>query len=133
MKLYLSSFRNGNKPKELIDLLGSDKKVAVISNARDQDIGKARQLAVNDEVKRLQSLGLTCTDIDLRSYFDKPEELKALLQDFGLLWVRGSNSFILRRAFRKSGLESFLAERIEKEKIVYGGVRLPLKSTHSLF
>ncbi len=121
MKLYLSSFRIGNKPGELLDLMGDNKRVAVINNARDFDTNEIRKTAVFEEMGRLESIGLICTDVDLRDYFGKTEELKTLLQQFDLIWVRGGNCFILRRAFNQSGLDTFIRQFIEEDKIVYGG------------
>ena len=43
MKLYLSSYRLGDKPEQLTELLGDNKKVAVIPNALDFSTDLARR------------------------------------------------------------------------------------------
>ena len=39
----------------------------------------------------------------------------------GLVWARGGNSFLLRRALRQSGFESLLRESLAADAFVYGG------------
>ncbi len=67
------------------------------------------------------SLGLDPTDVDLRYYFGKPEDLKEVLGRFDALWVRGGNCFVLRRAFRHSGADKIIKEMLERDEIVYAG------------
>lgn len=121
MKLYLSSFRLGNQPKELLRLLAGKRRTVVIMNAVDfgDDAGRARK--IKDEMERLRSLGLDLHELDLRDYFDNPDALKAELQNYDCVWVRGGNVFILRRAFRQSGADKILPELIQNESIVYAG------------
>lgn len=121
MRLYLSSFRNGNKPEELLKLLGEGRKTALIENAADQFVGPSRAEHFAEEVKRLESIGLEPEELDLRDYFGKPEALKEKLEGFDLVWVRGGNSFVLRRAFTYSGADKVLRELLEKDALVYGG------------
>jgi dipeptidase E len=47
------------------------------------------------------SLGLEPVEIDLRRYIGKDSELRAVLSGFDLIYVRGGNTYILRRAFRQ--------------------------------
>lgn len=121
MRLYLSSYGVGNKPEELVRLVGErNKRVAVIVNAGDADesyrpTGLAKQITI------LNELGFQPEEIDLRKYFGKPEELKEVLTQFGLIWVRGGNVFILKRAFEQSGLNKILPELLQKDAFVYGG------------
>lgn len=122
MKLYLSSYRLGDNPELLAELLGSNKKVAVISNALDfstdlERLAKGRQR----EFDELSLIGLYADEIDLRRYFGKQEELEAKLKEYGLIWVRGGNSFILRRAMRQSGLDDILRKLSSSNDIVYAG------------
>lgn len=121
MKLYLSSFRNGNKPEELLKLLGNGRRTALILNAVDFKSEEDRAANYDDEAARLESIGLLPTEIDLRDYFGKQNELKAQLAKYDLIWVRGGNVFILRRAFKQSGADIIIKELIEKNDIVYGG------------
>mgnify|MGYP003394226395 CR=1 FL=1 len=59
MRLYLSSFRNGNKPEELLKLLGEGRRTALICNAMDMVADEAARVASNtSESERLSSIGL---------------------------------------------------------------------------
>jgi len=121
MRLYLSSFRNGNKPDELLRLLGDRRRTAVIHNAADFVSADERQHKALDETDRLKSIGLEATEIDLREYFGKSEDLRAKLAMFDLLWVRGGNCFVLRRAFKMSGADQIITDLLAKDRIVFGG------------
>lgn len=121
MRLYLSSFRNGNKPDELLTLLGGKTRCALIANAIDLDTAAERSQKTQEEVERLKSIGLEVTEIDLRDYFDDSNSLKSELESFDLVWVRGGNTFILRRACKASGADKVLAELLADDRIAYGG------------
>src|ERR1700743_678436 len=121
MRLYLSSFRNGNKPEELLGLLGSDRRTALIFNAQDWKTAEERATDLAAESERLQSIGLLPEEVDLRDYFGKSDELKQRLSNYGLVWVRGGNVFVLRRAFRQSGADIVIPDLLKNDAIVYGG------------
>ncbi len=121
MRLYLSSFRIGNRPAELLKLLQGRKRTAVILNAVDFKSVAERAQSFEHESNELRSLSLEPAELDLRSYFGNPAELKKVLSGFDLLWVRGGNAFILRRAFRQSGADEIIKELLEKDALVYGG------------
>jgi dipeptidase E len=121
MRLYLSSFRNGNKPDELLALLGNGRRTAVINNSLDMNSVADLADALKTELDRLESIGLNCEEIDLREYFGKEDDLRERLQHFDLLWVRGGNAFVLRRAFAQSGLDKILVDMLNEDKIVFGG------------
>ena len=121
MRLYLSSFRNGNRPEELLKLLGDGRRTAVIHNAADAISPDERQSKVFDEADRLKSIGLEPTEIDLREYFGKPDELRAKLAEYDLLWVRGGNCFVLRRAFKMSGADKIVTDLLRDDSVVFGG------------
>lgn len=122
MKLYLSSYRLGNTPQSLADLIGKNKKVAVIPNALDfsTDIER-RNAGVQREIDDLKFLGLEPEEIDLRNYFGKPEDLKTKLSEFGTIWVRGGNTFVLRRAFKESGMDNWLIGQKDNKELLYAG------------
>jgi len=121
MRLYLSSFRLGDKTNELVRLVGYGKRVAVVANATDLTTKEERTSKVQMEYDLLSGLGFKTEEIDLRDYFSKEKELRATLNDFDCIWVRGGNVFLLRRAFRQSGLDTILGELLEKDRIAYGG------------
>lgn len=121
MKLYLSSFRLGNEPEQLVRLLAHNKKTAVIANAIDGATEQDRKLGVERELNDFHSLGLHAEEFDLRDYFGKSEELKNQLDQYGLLWIRGGNTFVLRRAMSESGLDLALKEKVSDPHFVYAG------------
>ncbi len=121
MRLYLSSFRIGNKPEELLKLLGTGRRTALILNAMDFMNAKDRADDFGREAERLKVIGLEPTEVDLREYFGKPNELKQKLSEFDLIWVRGGNAFVLRRAFKQSGADAVIPELLSEDRIVYGG------------
>lgn len=121
MRLYLSSFRNGNKPEKLLELLGDGRRTAVIFNAVDFKSESDRAIDYAAEAERLKGIGLEPTEIDLRHYFGKPDGLKEALVGFDLIWVRGGNVFVLRRAFKQSGADEVIVELLAQDSAVYGG------------
>lgn len=121
MRLYLSSYRNGSAPEELLKLLGNSRRTAYINNALDFLLQDERKQSVADGLARLKNIGLEPAEVDLRGYFGKSAELKEKLADFDLIWVRGGNVFLLRRAFRQSGADTVIAELLQKDQVAYGG------------
>ena len=121
MRLYLSSFHNGNQPAELLTMLKGKTRTALIMNAVDFNSEEERRQKTAEEKTRLETLGLHVTEVDLRDYFNKSELLTAELSNYDLLWVRGGNTFILRRAFKQSGADSIVKSLLENDGIVYGG------------
>lgn len=121
MRLYLSSYGIGNHPEELIKIVGENKKAAVIVNAGDLNTPEGRAERLQQEITNLSNLGFEPEELDLRQYFGKEIELKNRLSQFGLVWVRGGNSFILRRAYTQSGFENIIKDLLEKDSLVYGG------------
>jgi len=122
MKMYLSSYRLGNNPEKLVGLMGANKKIAVIPNALDfsSDIDR-RNAGVQREIDDLNNLGLQAEEVDLRKYFKKPDELEQKLSEFGAIWVRGGNTFVLRRAFEESGMDKWLLMQKDNKELVYAG------------
>jgi dipeptidase E len=105
----------------LVALLADKKHAAVIHNAVDFLTSKERTISLNREFDALKNLGLEPTEVDLRKYFGKTEELKKILSSFDLIWVRGGNAFVLRRAFRQSGADKIIEDLLANDSIVYGG------------
>lgn len=124
MRLYLSSYRIGDRAGSLLALLGSGKKAAIISNALDSISPTARSIyrdEVYDPHTELASLGLETEELDLRRFFGQPEALEAKLSEFDLVWVMGGNAFVLRRAMKQSGFDDVITGMLERDEIVYGG------------
>ena len=122
MKLYLSSYKLGDNPQALADLVGKNKRIAIIPNSRDVYTDAARRDAgLQNEKDELSKIGLTPQELDLRKYFGKEEELRKILSEFGSVWVLGGNTFILRRAYKESGMDSWLRQHADDEEFVYAG------------
>ena len=68
MKLYLSSFRLGDHPERLVDLLPASPRVAVIANSIDNEDPELRVAKVAAELTWLAELGLRADELDLRDY-----------------------------------------------------------------
>jgi len=121
MRLYLSSFGLGNKPEELLKLLGGKKRAAIIMNAGDASPVERRAASLIRETENLKGLGLGPVEVDLRCYFGRPDALREALEGFDMLWVRGGNCFVLRRAFRQSGADEVVLDLLNRDAIVYAG------------
>jgi len=121
MKLYLSSYRLGNNPEKLIELFSDNKKVAVIANAMDFVDDFQREESTKQSIMELKNLGLSPEEIDLRDYFGKQNELSKKLNNYGGVYVRGGNTFILRRAMLQSGLDNLIKEKNKDANFVYTG------------
>lgn len=121
MKLYLSSYNLGDNPEKLIELVGTTKKVAVICNASDLKTVEERKEKVKEEFDHLIEIGLLPEELDLRKYFGKQNKLKEKLNEFETVWVKGGNTFVLRRAMAQSGFDILIKEKIEDSNFVYAG------------
>jgi len=121
MRLYLSSYKLGNKPEEMLALIGENKRTAIIANAQDSKPSKSRAERVQQEIDTLAALGLQPEELDLRNYFGKVAKLSEALQKFGYIWVRGGNVFLLRKAFKQSGFDNLIIELLRDDSIAYGG------------
>ena len=78
MKLYLSSQKLGNNIPQLLSLCGQNKNVAVIANGLDNMSDSHRKWRVQLEIESLKSIWLTPEELDLRKYFNNPEDLQKL-------------------------------------------------------
>ena len=124
MRLYLSSYRLGDRGGALLALLGSGKRAAVIENAQDHLDPAERERRRNethDPAAELAGLGIAASDLDLRDFFGQPARLAAQLAGFDLIWVAGGNAFVLRRAMQRSGFDTLIVDLLDRDEIVYGG------------
>lgn len=123
MRFYLSSYRLGKKVKELKRLIPENRKTAYISNALDawSEIGKKKRHTERD-IAELAELGLDVERLDLRRYFGRQREMAKKLDEFGVVWVSGGNTFVLRQAMKLSGFDAALKKLAEeKREFLYGG------------
>jgi dipeptidase E len=123
MRLYLSSYRLGDRGGSLLALLGSGKRAAVIENAQDHLTAAARDSRRRelDDGCELAALGIATEQVDLRDYFGQPARLAAQLARFDLVWVTGGNAFVLRRAMQRSGFDTLIVDLLDRDEIAYGG------------
>lgn len=105
MKLYLSSYKFGNHPEQLTELVRNNKKVAVIMNAVDFGDKERQNNNLLIQIEKLKELGFEAKGLDLRNYFGKKDELKEYLKSIGMVWIHGGNAFILKRAFEQSDFD----------------------------
>lgn len=121
MKLYLSSTRIP-APDELSTLLGkplNNTSVALIPNAKDCYVERARNYLVNDFAAYMKQFGFNVEVIDLRNY-DDALVLQQKLASHDLIWAMGGNTFTLRFEMRRSGFEGIIRELLSRGT-VYGG------------
>lgn len=120
MRLYLSSFKIGNRPEKLLELAGTGRNAVIILNALDHK-QEVRDRFFAEETKVLKDLGFTVEEWDLRNYFGKDEELETLLRMKDMVWINGGNTFLLRRAMKQSGFDSVITKLLHEDVIVYAG------------
>jgi dipeptidase E len=118
--MYLSSFDFGARPEQLVRLVGGEMRAAIIVNALDHREAARKQWLASQSTK-LQALGFTVQELDLRRFFGARDRMANALQQFDLVWVNGGNAFILRRAMRQSEFDSVIADFLERDTIVYAG------------
>lgn len=121
MRLFLSSENLGKYPEEFLKLLGPNKKLAFIENAKDDWRPKDRQAKVDEHLKQFSGQGFKVFELDLRDYFGKPKEVEKVLSKCGGVFLAGGNTFILMRALRYSGADRFLYDAVRKNEIAFGG------------
>ena len=125
MKYYLSSYKIGGEKEvqQLKDLIPPNKRTAYISNALDfSDDLERRKQSEQADIDQLKSVGLEVEHFDLRNYFDQPEKLESDLRQYGVIWTRGGNVFVLRQAMKLSGFDNILNKFASEDNgILYGG------------
>lgn len=122
MKLYLSSYKLGQKTEVLQDWLKDhDSKIGLIINARDIfPDGERKENGIKSDAQDLENLGFSVEIVDLKKYFGKKEELEKIFNKFSAFFAIGGNSFTLRRAMKLSGFDELLQEH-RNDDILYAG------------
>lgn len=122
VKLYLSSYHLCKEPSRLSALPTKNRRVAIIRNALDfYTDAKRLKEGLEREIADMEAIGLLPEPLDLRQFFGKEIVLDEVVDGFGYLWVAGGNTFVLRRAFKWSGLDAILARKVEVDDFVYAG------------
>lgn len=125
MKLYLGSYlpwETGEDITPLVEMIGENKTMKIIMNGVDFSDDTARRAqSVAEAAKLFGQFGISVDELDLRDYFGKQNELEKALSGVGAIYAYGGNTYILRRAFRQSGLDEFLPKLLRRG-VVYGGI-----------
>lgn len=121
MRLYLSSYRLGDQPRQLLAMLDAPGPAAVIGNALDAAPAQTREHAIDFEIQTLAGIGVEAEELDLRDYFQDAQRCAEQLARYRMLWVRGGNVFVLRHALACSGADAALAGLMASDAVVYAG------------
>lgn len=123
MKLYLSSYKIGDKKEELRNWVKEhDNKIALIANSRDMfPDGERKTNGIQSDVADLASLGFEVYLLDLRNYFGKQEELAKVFERIHSFYVIGGNTFVLRKAMMLSGFDELLKQYANDDNYLYSG------------
>ena len=123
MKLYLSSYKIGDKKEELINWINEHgNKICLIPNSRDIYPESERKIkGIQSDVDDLTKLGFEVTVISLKDYFENKEELLSRLEEFNAFYVIGGNTFALRQAMYLSGFDKYLKTIEDDPNYLYAG------------
>lgn len=122
MKLYLSSFKIGNKTEELKNwAIENDNKICLIPNAMDGFPKSKKLLRIQEAIKELEEIGFEVTIISLEDYFNQKEKLREDLEEFYAFYVLGGNVFTLRQSMYLSGFDQYLKEISTNPNYLYAG------------
>lgn len=123
MKLYLSSYKLGNRTEELKKWIKEhDNKICLIPNSRDIYPESERKTAgIQADVQELEELGFEVTIVSLKEYFNKKEELIKKIEEFSAFYVIGGNTFALRQAMYLSGFDEYLKTIENDPDYLYAG------------
>lgn len=113
----MSSLYVGGRGDDLVRQVGAGRRVAVVANAMDRDRQRGREL--QREIDELTTLGLAPVELDLRRH--DPSSLESFLAGCAGLWVPGGNTFLLREAMARSGLDLLLPDLLDRDAIAYAG------------
>lgn len=121
MKLFLSSQGFGNHLDRLQQMVGDDKRVLFVDNAKDYETPEDRAEHVAEKKAEFEQAGFEFYELDLRNYFRSPDKLKPIVEAAPFVWVSGGNTFLLRRAFAYSGFDALLPNALKHTDMTYGG------------
>jgi dipeptidase E len=121
VRLYLSSQGFGNHVERLHDMVGNEKRVLFIDNAKDFSSSQERAAHVAEKKTEFEAAGFGFYELDLRNYFRSPDTLRPIIEAAKFVFVSGGNTFVLRRAFAYSGLDSILLNCLRANTLTYAG------------
>ena len=123
MKLYLSSYKLGNKIDELKSWIKEHgNKIVLIPNSRDiyEDSERLRNGILNDKMM-LEEIGFDVDIISLKDYFNNQEKLFEDFNKYNAFFVIGGNTFALRKAMQLSGFDDYLMNQVDNDNFLYAG------------
>lgn len=125
MKLYLSSYKIGDKKKFLTSFVQEvGPKMFYIPNALDFTTAdpERRTKHIQSDIADLSALGFQVEVLDLKDYFNEEVELKKKLSEVNSVWVSGGNTFVLRQAMKLSGFDNLMHDVLDlREDFLYAG------------
>ena len=123
MKLYLSSYKVGNKREVLKKwIVEHNRKICLIPNSRDiYPESERKSNGIQADVEELVNLGFDVTVISLKDYFENKEGLLNRLKEFNAFYVIGGNTFALRQAMYLSGFDEYLKTIDNDPSYLYAG------------
>lgn len=123
MKLYLSSYKIGDKVDELKRWINEHgKKICLIPNSRDiYPESERKEKGIQADVEELTNIGFDVTVISLKDYFNHKEKLIKALEKFRAFYVIGGNTFALRQAMYLSGFDEYLKTIENDPDYLYAG------------
>lgn len=122
MRVFLSSYRLGNHGDRLAELIGKDKpNVGVVMNAGDLHTAAELDERYELDQQMFEPYQFNLQRLDLRKFFGDKIGLGQQLEQLDALWVRGGNTFVLRRAMQASGFDELAPPLIKHNKLVYAG------------
>lgn len=123
MKLYLSSYKLGNKQDVLRQWIRENgNKIILIANSRDifEDSPRKEERIMRD-VESLEELGFEVKNVSLKDYFGNYDKLKSELEGYFAFYAIGGNTFVLRQAMKLSGFDQYLKEISTDDRYLYAG------------
>jgi dipeptidase E len=111
----LSSYRVGAYADRLLALSGG-RRTALVPNALDGLPAGVRDAGLQRDIADLDQLGLKATELDLHD-----PDVAERLSDFDVVWVRGGNTFVLRRVLADTGTDHVLTELVRRDALLYAG------------
>ena len=123
MKLYLSSYKVGDKVEELRKWISEHgNKICLIPNSRDiYPESERKEKGIQADVEELTNIGFDVTVISLKDYFNHKEKLIKALEKFRAFYVIGGNTFALRQAMYLSGFDEYLKTIENDPDYLYAG------------
>ena len=123
MKLYLSSYKVGDKKEELINWINEHgNKICLIPNSRDiYPESERKTKGIQADVDDLTKLGFEVTVVSLKDYFENKAALLSRLKEFNAFYVIGGNTFALRQAMYLSGFDKYLKMIEDNPNYLYAG------------